>query len=237
MITGRGYMMPLQSKDRVLEQIIAVLRRFPQIEKAVLFGSRARGDYRPQSDYDIAIYPKGSFTELTALCALLDDLDTLYKIDLVVIDSDTESALLDNIQKEGITILEHNNKRENYCKAVGRLQEALAEYAESPSDTMRDGVIQRFEFTTELAWKACREYLLDMGYAEVNGPKPVMREAFAHGMVTDSDIWIRILTDRNLTSHVYKEQTANEIFDHIRMEYMAPFNALARYFRNENAEI
>ena len=64
-----------------------------------------------------------------------------------------------------------------------------------------------------------------------------MREAFAHGMVTDSDIWIRILTDRNLTSHVYKEQTANEIFDHIRMEYMAPFNALVRYFRNENAEI
>ena len=59
-------MMPLQSKDRVLEQIIAVLRRFPQIEKAVLFGSRARGDYRPQSDYDIAIYPKCSFTELTA---------------------------------------------------------------------------------------------------------------------------------------------------------------------------
>ena len=223
-------------KDRVLDQIVAVLNRFPQIHKAVLFGSRARGDHCPQSDYDIAIYPKGSFAELTQLRALLDDLDTLYKIDLVIADEGMEAALLDNIQREGVIILERDNKRANYCRAVERLREALEEYRENPSDTMRDGVIQRFEFTTELAWKACREYLLDMGYAEVNGPKPVMREAFAHGMVTDGETWIRILTDRKLTSHVYKEQTANEIFGHIQVEYMEQFDAVAQYFCNEGAE-
>lgn len=222
--------------DHVLEKIIAVLNRFPQIHKAVLFGSRARGDHRPQSDYDIAIYPRGSFAKLTQLYALLDDLDTLYKIDLVIVDAQTDAALLDNIEKEGVLILERDNKRANYCKAAERLREALEEYKENPSDTMRDGVIQRFEFTTELAWKACREYLLDMGYADVNGPKPVMREAFAHGIVTDSEAWIRILTDRNLTSHVYKEQTANEIFEHIRTEYMEQFDALARYFSNASME-
>lgn len=223
--------------DHVLEKIIAVLNRFPQIHKAVLFGSRARGDHRPQSDYDIAIYPRDSFAELTRLYALLDDLDTLYKIDLVIVDAQTDAALLDRIEKEGVLILERDNKRVNYCKAVERLREALEEYKENPSDTMRDGVIQRFEFTTELAWKACREYLLDMGYADVNGPKPVMREAFAHGIVTDSEAWIRILTDRNLTSHVYKEQTANGIFEHIRTEYMEQFDALARYFSNASMEI
>lgn len=223
-------------KDRVLDQIVAVLNRFPQIHKAALFGSRARGDHRSQSDYDIAIYPKGSFTELTQLRTLLDDLNMLYKIDLVIADEGTEAALLDNIQREGVIIFERDNKRANYCRAVERLREALQEYRENPSDTMRDGVIQRFEFTTELAWKACRECLLDMGYAEVNGPKPVMREAFAHGMMTDGETWSRILTDRNLASHVYKEQTANEIFEHIQMEYMEQFDALVQYFCNEGAE-
>ena len=62
------------------------------------------------------------------------------------------------------------------CKAVARLHEALEEYKGSPSDTMRDGVIRRFEFAAELAWKACREYLADLGHAEVNRPKPVMRK-------------------------------------------------------------
>lgn len=231
------YQKPELENDRVLDQIIAVLNRFPQIHKAVLFGSRARGDHRPQSDYDIAIYPRGCFAEQTRLYALLDDLDTLYKIDLVIVDAQTDTALLDNIEKEGVLILERDNKRANYCKAVERLREALEEYKGNPSDTMRDGVIQRFEFTTELAWKACREYLLDMGYADVNGPKPVMREAFAHGIVVDGEAWIRILTDRNLTSHVYKEQTANEIFEHIRTEYMEQFDALARYFSNASMEI
>lgn len=217
--------------DHVLEKIIAVLNRFPQIHKAVLFGSRARGDHRTQSDYDIAVYPSGRFMAGTQLRAALDDLDTLYKIDLVIADEDTEAALLKNIEEEGVIILEQENKRENYCKAVFRLHEAFKEYGENPSETMRDGVIQRFEFTTELAWKACREYLVDLGYAEVNGPKPVMREAFAHGMVTDGEAWIRILTDRNLTSHVYKAEIANEIFAHIQTEYMKQFDALVQYFR------
>ncbi|MGO5027831.1 HI0074 family nucleotidyltransferase substrate-binding subunit [Candidatus Agathobaculum pullicola] len=103
-------------------------------------------------------------------------------------------------------VLERDNKRENYCKAVACLHEALKEYGGHSSETMRDGVIQWFEFATELAWKACREYLSDLGYAEVNGPKTVMREAFAHGMVADGEAWIRILTDRNLTSRVYKNR-------------------------------
>ena len=133
-------------------------------------------------------------------------------------------------------VLERDNKRENYCKAVACLHEALKEYGGHSSETMRDGVIQWFGFATELAWKACREYLSDLGYAEVNGPKTVMREAFAHGMVADGEAWIRILTDRNLTSRVYKKQTANEIFDHIRTEYMEQFDALVRYFRNMQVE-
>ena len=52
-------------------------------------------------------------------------------------------------------------------------------------------------------------------------------------MMTNGEAWIRILTDCNLTSHIYKEGTANEILDHIRTGYMEQFDALVRYFRNE----
>lgn len=220
-----------QTQDRVLEQIEAVLQNYANVRKAVLFGSRARGDHRPQSDYDIAVYPVSRpFQEELQLRGQLDDLDMLYKIDLVMVDQFVEPALLQNIETEGVVIMERDSKRANYKRAIERLREALNEYEAAPSDTMRDGVIQRFEFTTELAWKACREYLMEMGYAEVNGPKPVMREAFAHGLIDDETVWINILNDRNLTSHMYKEQTANEIFEHIWTKYIEQFEALKQRF-------
>lgn len=217
--------------DYVLQQIIKVTSEFKQIQKVMLFGSRARGDNTPQSDYDIAVYPyKYPFSDYTNLCSKIDDLDTLYKIDLVVISDKLEPSLTQNIEKEGIIIMERVNKQKNFCKATQRLSEALAEYDKSPSDTMRDGVIQRFEFTTELAWKACKEYLSEIGYAEINGPKPVMREAFSYGMLEDDSVWIKILTDRNLTSHVYDDELANEIFENIKSKYIMQFEKLAKFF-------
>lgn len=54
-------------------------------------------------------------------------------------------------------------KRDNYLRAVQRLGEALEEYAANPTDTVRDGVIQRFEFTFDLAWKSLKEYMQDQG--------------------------------------------------------------------------
>ena len=104
-------------------------------------------------------------------------------------------------------------KIENYKSAFAQLEDAVKSYLAAPQDTLyRDGLIQRFEFTVELAWKSLREYLEDQGVVlSVSSPRAVLKEAYAVGVIDDADTWNAILTARNLTSHVYDEATATEI--------------------------
>lgn len=117
-------------------------------------------------------------------------------------------------------------KADNYKKAVNRLEESIKEYDETHSDSVRDGAIQRFEFCIELAWKTIREYLLDQGFSNLNSPKSVMREAYAYHVIDDEKLWISALGDRNLTSHVYDEKTADDIYLRICGSYIHIFKKL-----------
>ena len=117
--------------------------------------------------------------------------------------------------------------------AVARLREALDDYSKMPLDSIRDGVIQRFEFCTELAWKTMREYLIDQGYTELNSPKAVVKQAFAFGMIQDQAAWIALLNDRNLTSHVYDESTAKLIFNRIEQQHLALFDEALAYMKEK----
>lgn len=78
-------------------------------------------------------------------------------------------------------------KVEKYRKAVERLKEALSEFAQNPDSTViRDGVIRRFEFTFELAWKSLREYLDDQG-ADMSGivlSKQVFKAAYTAQIIS-----------------------------------------------------
>ena len=124
-------------------------------------------------------------------------------------------------------------KANNFKNAVQRLQETIKEYEETKSDSVRDGGIQRFEFCVELAWKTTREYLLDQNFVDINSPKSVMREAYSYGILNDGDIWSKALNDRNLTSHVYDEKTANEIFSRIQNDYITILKELSEYFSDK----
>lgn len=123
-----------------------------------------------------------------------------------------------------------HKKAANLERAVLRLQEAVAEYDKTKSDAVRDGSIQRFEFCMELAWKTARAYLLDQGFADLNSPKAVMREAYAYGILNNESVWINALTDRNLTSHVYDDKVADEIFSRIQTNYISILKELSQYF-------
>ncbi|MCL2877842.1 MAG: nucleotidyltransferase substrate binding protein [Acidobacteria bacterium] len=76
-------------------------------------------------------------------------------------------------------------KYSDFKNAVARLGGSIGEYERFPNTTMRDGVIQRFEFTEELAWKTAKVFLEDQGFTELNSPKTVMKQAFKYGLITN----------------------------------------------------
>jgi nucleotidyltransferase substrate binding protein (TIGR01987 family) len=92
-----------------------------------------------------------------------------------------------------------------FSKAVSRLGDALAQ---PKNDFLRDSVIQRFEFSIELAWKTARKV---MGTA-TTAPKDIVREMAQAGYITDVEDWLRGVDMRNLSSHTYKEDLAELVY-------------------------
>lgn len=123
-------------------------------------------------------------------------------------------------------------KVSNYLSAFGQLKQAVEIYSDHSDNSLyRDGLIQRFEFTVELAWKSLKEYLEDQGVAvEHNTPKAVLKDAFAAGIVQDDKGWINILNARNLTSHIYSEETAIAIARQVCTEFLPILQALADFY-------
>jgi len=86
----------------------------------------------------------------------------------------------------------YENKLENYRKALDRLNDGLVKY-DYENDLLRDGLIQRFEFTFELAWKTLKSMFEDEGLLGLNSPKTVLREAFSAAIINDEELWLSIV--------------------------------------------
>lgn len=92
-----------------------------------------------------------------------------------------------------------------YINAVKRLEEALAQ---PKNEFIRDSVIQRFEFCIELAWKSAKK---SMG-TQTSSPKDVIREMAQSSYIENIDLWLRAIDMRNLSSHTYKEDLAEQVY-------------------------
>ena len=122
---------------------------------------------------------------------------------------------------------------EHYISALAQLEQAVVIYQKSQQDALyRDGLIQRFEFTVELAWKSIKEYLEDQGSTTpIATPRAVLKEAFAAGIIQDADEWNKIITARNITSHVYDEKTAEDVAAQICNDFLPLLKALGKFYR------
>ena len=119
----------------------------------------------------------------------------------------------------------------SYSKALLQLESALQQKQFSVLE--KDGVIKRLEFTFELAWKTLQDKLYDQGYLSTKGPKPVIKQAFNNGIITDGQAWIDMLTDRNNSTHLYDESAAVSIFDRIQITYFKLLQELKSKLENE----
>ncbi|MBZ6004754.1 nucleotidyltransferase substrate binding protein [Paraclostridium bifermentans] len=121
-----------------------------------------------------------------------------------------------------------DERKQDFFKALKRLEEALEK--DLNDDIIIDGIIQRFEFTFEQAWKVMKLYLEDQGILdEALAPRSTIRCAFKHKLITDGDVWIEMMLDRNRTSHMYDETTARNIVKLVEAKYIAEFNKLKEF--------
>ncbi|MEQ1890467.1 MAG: nucleotidyltransferase substrate binding protein [Alphaproteobacteria bacterium] len=117
---------------------------------------------------------------------------------------------------------------DNYKRAFGLLREAIEiMQLRELTQLEKEGVIQRFEYTWELAWKVLGDYLDSTGVIlETVTPAAVIRAAFAAKIITDAEIWMKALDARNKMSHTYNLKIFEKIIAEIRAEYFAVLDAL-----------
>lgn len=117
----------------------------------------------------------------------------------------------------------------SYAKALEQLGNAVATSQARPlSDLEKQGLIQAFEFTHELAWNVMKDYFAYQGNPGVTGSRDAAREAFQQGLIEDGEGWMEMIRSRNLTSHTYQQKIADEICSHILKRYFPLFEQFQR---------
>ena len=115
----------------------------------------------------------------------------------------------------------------NFSKALSQLAEGvdLAGQREL-SKLEKQGIVQAFEFTHELAWNTLKDFLENRGAQNIYGSKDATREAFRAGLIENGETWMDMIKSRNQTTHTYDEAIVSEIVNAIMNAYFAEFNAL-----------
>lgn len=113
--------------------------------------------------------------------------------------------------------------RQQYGRALARLHEVLAV---DESEIVRDALIQRFEFTYELAWKAMFYWLRDAGEKVPEIVRAVLQAGFKAELISDAQAWERVKEFRDATSHTYDQNKAIEVAAFVRAEAIIAFDAL-----------
>lgn len=116
-------------------------------------------------------------------------------------------------------------KLNSYRKALKRLSEVVSVMEIRPLNEFEaDGLIQRFEFTFELAWKLVKSYAEYQGIdKEIMGSRDAVRWAFDNGLVDQGEVWMEMIKRRNDTSHTYDEETAKEVVASVKDAYFEAF--------------
>lgn len=225
------------------EDISRILKRLlPADYGAVLFGSQTIGGARAGSDWDIGLIGpeplRGAVVQ--SIRDELEELPTLQTFDIVDLATTPEQfrqsalrgarAIVPGAALERFTEImtmpaDDEIDLTAFETALARLADALRQVK---TEWTRDAAIQRFEFTFELAWKTMMHAARTEGVDSGASPKQALKAALRLGWITDDELWLGMLKDRNMTTHTYKEQVAEDIFDRLPDYQRALSELLAR---------
>lgn len=119
----------------------------------------------------------------------------------------------------------------DFINAAERLKEALQE---EKSDLIIDGVLHRYEFTFELAWKTLKDYLEYLGITVTTGsPREIIKESFAHNIIFDGEVWINMMLARNSLSHLYDEEASRQVYNEIKNTYIFEIEKLVKFLKDK----
>ena len=119
----------------------------------------------------------------------------------------------------------YEEQKENFRRALNRLNEALEVEA---TELEIDGILHRFEFTFELAWKALQENMRKHGVEDssTGSPREILQLGYKFGFIDDSETWLLMLKKRNTSVHIYNEEEVDELILLIRDSFIPAFTAL-----------
>jgi nucleotidyltransferase substrate binding protein (TIGR01987 family) len=127
-------------------------------------------------------------------------------------------------------VIRWQQRFQNLEQAFAQLEKGVA--IATPNDIEKQGIIQSFEFTFELAWKTLKDYLESQSVA-VQFPRDTIKQAFHYHLVADGDVWMDMLGRRNLMAHTYDEAAANEAIRHITGSYFKALQQLVTTLRGK----
>ena len=120
---------------------------------------------------------------------------------------------------------------QNYRQALARLTEAVdLARQRALTDLEKQGLVQAFEFTHELAWNVLKDYLEEQGFTDIVGSKGATRQAFKSGLIADGETWMEMIRARNLTSHTYNLDVAESIARDVLGRFHPAFAAMEEHF-------
>jgi len=112
----------------------------------------------------------------------------------------------------------------NYRLALIQLSDGVNLFKERELNLLeKQGLIQAFEFTHELAWNVLKDYFEYQGNFNIKGSRDAVKEGFKLSLINDGNLWMQMIETRNSTSHIYDKHIAEEIVDTIVYRYLTEF--------------
>jgi len=206
------------TKRKLINLVKSIILKYANPTRIYLYGSQINGEAKAGSDIDIA-YDDSEFRDNYLILEEIEKIDTLIKIDVKNI-AKSDSRFKNRVKSTGKVLYSATKKLRaedglyNFSKALDRFADSVDRREEIKQsgyeDIYLDLVVKRFEFTFEMSWKALKRYLEYLGL-NPKSPRATFKEAYTQEIITDESLWLSIIEQRNVSSHIYDEYEIQEI--------------------------